>query len=74
MRSNAVVVSVIPHGIGDDCCRDASAFLLLTIPRARTFLIEDMCNGGGPNRPHGICEVKLNKGKTVYEGSRAADQ
>ncbi len=44
--------------------------VLLTIPRARVFLIEDMRNGGDPSRPHGICEVKLNKGKTVYEGKR----
>jgi hypothetical protein len=43
---------------------------LLTIPRARAFLIEDMRNGGDPSRPHGICEVKLSKGKTVYEGKR----
>jgi superfamily II DNA or RNA helicase len=42
--------------------------VLLTIPRARTFLIEDMRNGGDPSRPHGICEVKLSKGRTVYEG------
>ena len=34
---------------------------LLTIPRARVFLIEDMRNGGDRNRPHGVCEVKLNK-------------
>src|SRR5258708_32531909 len=44
--------------------------VLLTIPRARTFLIEDMRNGGDPSRPHGICEVKLSKGRTVYEGKR----
>src|ERR1700690_1078615 len=44
--------------------------VLLTIPRARAFLIEDMRNGGDPSRPHGICEVKLSKGKTVYEGKR----
>jgi hypothetical protein len=44
--------------------------VLLTIPRARAFLIEDMRNGGDPSRPHGICEVKLSKGKTVYEGRR----
>jgi hypothetical protein len=35
--------------------------VLLTIPRARAFLIEDMRNGGDPGRPHGICEVKLTK-------------
>jgi hypothetical protein len=44
--------------------------ILLTIPRARAFLIEDMRNGGDPGKPHGICEVKLSKGKTVYEGKR----
>jgi hypothetical protein len=43
---------------------------LLTVPRARTFLIEDMRNGGDPKRPHGICEVKLRQGKIVYEGLR----
>jgi hypothetical protein len=44
--------------------------VLLTIPRARTFLIEDMRNGGEPSKPHGVCEVRLNKGKTVYDGKR----
>jgi hypothetical protein len=43
---------------------------LLTVPRARTFLIEDIRNGGDPKKPHGICEVKLRKGKIVYEGLR----
>jgi superfamily II DNA or RNA helicase len=42
--------------------------VLLTVPRARAFLIEDMRNGGDPKKPHGICEVKLSKGRTVYEG------
>ena len=32
--------------------------VLLTIPRARTFLVEDMRNGGDPKKQHGICEVK----------------
>jgi len=44
--------------------------VLLTIPRARTFLIEDMRNGGDPAKPHGVCEVKLSKGKIVCEGRR----
>ncbi|MGA2170719.1 MAG: helicase-related protein [Terracidiphilus sp.] len=43
---------------------------LLTVPRARTFLIEDMRNGGDFKKPHGICEVKLRKGRIVYEGLR----
>ena len=44
--------------------------VLLTIPRALAFLIEDMRNGGDPSRPHGVCEVKLRNGRTVYEGKR----
>ncbi|MGD0445354.1 MAG: helicase-related protein [Edaphobacter sp.] len=44
--------------------------ILLTIPRARAFLIEDMRNGGDPKKPHGVCEVKLSKGRTIYEGKR----
>ena len=42
--------------------------VLLTIPRARAFLIEDMRNGGDPKKQHGICEVKLSKGRTVMPG------
>ncbi|HEV2327107.1 MAG TPA: DEAD/DEAH box helicase [Terracidiphilus sp.] len=44
--------------------------VLLTVPRARTFLLEDMRNGGDRAKPHGVCEVKLNKGKIIYEGRR----
>jgi superfamily II DNA or RNA helicase len=44
--------------------------VLMTIPRARTFLIEDMRNGGDPGRPHGVCEVKLRNGKIIYEGKK----
>jgi hypothetical protein len=44
--------------------------VLLTIPRARVFLIEDLRNGGDPSRPHGVCEVKLSKGRTIYEGKK----
>ena len=42
--------------------------ILLTVPRARAFLIEDMRNGGDPSKPHGVCEVKLSKGKIVLRG------
>lgn len=44
--------------------------ILVTIPRARTFLIEDMRNGGDPKKPHGVCEVRLHRGTIVYEGLR----
>ena len=43
---------------------------LVTVPRARTFLIEDLRNGGDPRKAHGVCEVKLRKGRIVYEGMR----
>ena len=35
--------------------------VLVTIPRARAFLIEDLRNGGDPRKAHGVCEVKLRK-------------
>jgi SNF2 family DNA or RNA helicase len=44
--------------------------VLVTIPRARAFLIEDLRNGGDPRKAHGVCEVKLRKGRIVYEGMR----
>jgi hypothetical protein len=37
--------------------------VLVTIPRARAFLIEDLRNGGDPRKAHGVCEVKLRKGR-----------
>jgi hypothetical protein len=43
---------------------------LLTVPRARAFLIEDMRNGGDPKKAHGVCEVKLRKGRIVCDGIR----
>jgi len=44
--------------------------VLVTIPCARAFLIEDLRNGGDPKKAHGVCEVKLRKGRVVYEGMR----
>ena len=44
--------------------------VLVTIPRARAFLIEDLRNGGDPRKGHGVMEVKLRKGKIVHEGVR----
>jgi hypothetical protein len=41
---------------------------LKTIPHARAFLIEDMRNGGDPKQPHGVCEVRLERGRIVYQG------
>jgi hypothetical protein len=41
---------------------------LLTVPHARAFIVEDLRNGGDPNKSHGIIEVKLEKGQTVVRG------
>ena len=39
-----------------------------TIPRARTFIIYDLRNGGDPTRPHGVVEVKQHNGQIVHKG------
>src|SRR5580704_8093986 len=41
---------------------------LLTVPHARAFIVEDLRNGGDPNKSHGIVEVKLERGQTVVRG------
>ena len=40
----------------------------LTLPHVRVFLIDDMRNGGDPQAPHGINEVRLRRGEIVREG------
>jgi superfamily II DNA or RNA helicase len=42
----------------------------ITIPRSRVFLIEDMRNGGDPNKAHGVVEVKLIDGKATRRGEQ----
>ena len=42
--------------------------VLETIPRARTFIIYDLRNGGDPTRPHGVVEVKQRHGQIVHKG------
>jgi hypothetical protein len=64
--SPSTTLVMCPSHITHKWAREA----ILTVPRARTFLIEDMRNGGDPKKPHGICEVKLRKGRIVYEGLR----
>jgi len=58
------VLVMCPSHIAKKWAREA----LKTIPHARTFLIEDMRNGGDAKQPHGVCEVRLKKGRVVYEG------
>ena len=42
--------------------------VLETIPRARTFIIYDLRNGGDPTRPHGVVEVTQRHGQIVHKG------
>ena len=63
MRANTILV-MCPSHIAKKWAREA----IKTIPSVRTFLVEDMRNGGDPKQPHGVCEVRLRKGRIVYEG------
>ena len=63
IRANTILV-MCPSHIAKKWAREA----IKTIPSVRTFQIEDMRNGGDPSQPHGVCEVRLRKGRIVYEG------
>ena len=45
--------------------------VLETIPRARTFIIYDLRNGGDPTRPHGVVEVQQRNGQIIHKGLKA---
>jgi len=36
--------------------------ILITVPAARTYIIEDLRNGGDPKKPHGVVEIQYAKG------------
>jgi hypothetical protein len=63
MRAKTILV-MCPSHIAKKWAREA----IKTIPSVRTFLVEDMRNGGDPKQPHGVCEVRLRKGRIIYEG------
>ncbi len=44
--------------------------VLVTVPRARAFILYDLRNGGDPTRPHGIVEVQLRNGHAVHKGMK----
>jgi hypothetical protein len=46
--------------------------VLITVPRARAFVIYDLRNGGDPTRPHGVVEVQLQKGHAVSKGMKTS--
>jgi len=63
LKARSILV-MCPSHIAKKWAREA----IKTIPFARTFLVEDMRNGGDPKQAHGICEVRLRRGRIVYEG------
>jgi hypothetical protein len=63
VKANTILV-MCPSHIAKKWAREA----IQTIPSVRTFPVEDMRNGGNPKQPHGVCEVRLRKGRIVYEG------
>ena len=36
--------------------------ILITVPAARTYIIEDMRNGGDSKKPHGVVEIQYSNG------------
>lgn len=58
------ILVMCPSHIAKKWAREA----IQTIPSVRAFLVEDMRNGGDPRQPHGVLEVRLRKGRVVYEG------
>ena len=46
--------------------------VLITVPRARAFVIYDLRNGGDPTRPHGVVEVQLHSGHAVTRGLKTS--
>lgn len=67
LRASTILV-MCPSHITKKWAREA----LKTMPHVRTFLIEDMRNGGDPKQPHGVCEVRLRGGRVVYEGIKTS--
>src|SRR5579863_9998473 len=58
LKAQTILV-MCPSHIAKKWAREA----IKTIPFARTFLVEDMRNGGDPRQQHGVCEVRLRKGR-----------
>jgi hypothetical protein len=67
MKAKTILV-MCPSHIAKKWAREA----IKTIPSMRTFLVEDMRNGGDLWQPHGVCEVRFRKGRIVYEGMQVS--
>ncbi len=42
--------------------------IMITIPRARVFVVYDFRNGGDPDKPHGIVEAQMRNGHVRHQG------
>ncbi len=61
------VLAMVPPHIVHKWARE----VMQTVPRARVFIIEDLRNGGDPQKPHGIVEVKADGKHTKIHGLKA---
>ncbi len=61
-------VAMVPPHLVDKWAREA----FLTLPGTRVFFIDDLRNGGGENKSHGVNEVRLKRGRIVREGLRTS--
>jgi hypothetical protein len=46
--------------------------VLITVPRARAFVVYDLRNGGDPSKPHGVLEVSMRNGHAVAKGLKTS--
>ncbi|RXH53787.1 DEAD/DEAH box helicase [Granulicella sibirica] len=46
--------------------------VLITVPRARAFVVYDLRNGGDPSKPHGVVEVSMRNGHVVSKGLKTS--
>ena len=63
-RDPFTALAMVPPHLVEKWAREA----FFTLPGIRVFLIDDLRNGGGENKFHGVNEVKLNHGRIVREG------
>jgi hypothetical protein len=57
-------LAMVPPHLVEKWAREA----FLTLPGVRVFLIDDLRNGGGGNKAHGVNEVRIRQGRIVREG------
>lgn len=67
MRPYTTIVMCPPHLV-----KKWAREVLITIPNARTYIIEDLRNGGDKNAHHGVCEVHLSGGRILHKGLQSS--